>query len=91
MSLDGVWPEWQVRADGLHISMRFASFDAVQGFISEVMAWAQRNDHHPDVSFGYAQATVTWFSHDACAITERDHRAARATQQLMTTWGATAI
>ena len=91
MSLDGVWPEWQVRADGLHIAMRFANFDAVQGFISEIMAWAQRNDHHPDVSFGYAQATVTWFSHDACAITERDQRAARATQQLMTTWGATAI
>lgn len=91
MSANGVWPEWQVRADGLHIALRFANFDAVHGFVSELMAWAIRNDHHPDVSFGYAQATVTWFSHDAGAITERDHRAARATQQLMTTWGATAI
>ncbi|MEO6697961.1 MAG: 4a-hydroxytetrahydrobiopterin dehydratase [Paraperlucidibaca sp.] len=91
MSGDGVWPEWQVRAEGLHIALRFAHFDAVHGFITELMAWAQRNDHHPEVSFGYAQATVTWFSHDAKAITERDYRGARATQQLMITWGATVV
>jgi 4a-hydroxytetrahydrobiopterin dehydratase len=91
MTHDNVWPEWQVRANGLHIALGFAHFEAVQGFITELMAWAQRDDHHPDVSFGYAQATVTWFSHDAGAITERDYRAARATQQLMTTWGASVV
>lgn len=87
--MNTLWSQWQTRDDGLHIAMGFANFDAVQGFVTELMAWAQRNDHHPEVSFGYAQATVCWFSHDAGAITERDQRAARATQQLMTTWGAT--
>ena len=89
MSAAVLWPQWQTRSDGLCIAMRFANFDGVHGFIAELMAWAQRNDHHPEVGFGYAQATVCWFSHDAGAITERDQRAARATQQLMTTWGAT--
>ncbi len=74
---------WQETPAGLKAQWHFADYAAVCTAVQSLMALAVRLDHHPLVSFDFRSVTVTWWTHDAQAITPRDHQAAAETDSLM--------
>ncbi len=77
--------DWSIDAAATSISRRFA-FDtfaaAVQ--LANLAAWlAEKQNHHPDVTFGWGYCTITYTSHDADGLSERDFVAAATVDALV--------
>lgn len=75
---------WKMSDDGKTISRRFefkGFAKAVQ--MANVAAWlGDRNDHHPDIAFGWGYCTVSFTTHDAGGLTEKDFDCAGKLDQL---------
>ena len=71
-------PGWELRADKLHRTFRFADFSEAFGFMSRAALMAEKLDHHPDWSNVYATVVVDLVTHDADGITSLDVRLAAA-------------
>lgn len=54
-------PDWALLDDARRIerSFKFPGFRAALGFVQEVGELAEREGHHPDISFGWGYATVS--------------------------------
>lgn len=67
-------PEWVLSPDGTSITRRFA----FKGFaraveMANLAAWlGNRQNHHPDIAFGWGYCAVTFTTHDAGGLTESD-------------------
>ena len=72
--LDG----WELRDGKLHRELRFASFAAAFGWMTEVALVAEKLDHHPDWSNVYDRVVVDLSSHDVGGISQRDFDLAAA-------------
>jgi 4a-hydroxytetrahydrobiopterin dehydratase len=72
-------PDWQYDADHGAITRRFRFADFVQafGFMTQIALAAEKHNHHPEWSNVYNSVTMTWTTHDAGGLTERDLRLAR--------------
>ena len=73
-------------ADGQAIKRTYtcSSFMESMAFAGRVAAYAESVDHHPDLLISYKKVTVTWSTHDAGGVTEKDIAAARATDAAFT-------
>jgi 4a-hydroxytetrahydrobiopterin dehydratase len=69
-------------ADGQAISRTYtcASFRASMAFAERIADYAESVDHHPDLVISYKKVTVTWSTHDAGGVTQKDIDAAKATE-----------
>lgn len=72
--LNGVDSEWVLSEDQKVISRKFQfkGFYKTMAFINAVAWLAQKNNHHPDVHFGYNYCTVQYTTHDAGGLTSKD-------------------
>jgi len=54
-------PHWELRdaAKRIERTFRFSNFREALAFVAEVGELAEREGHHPDVSFGWGYATVS--------------------------------
>ena len=54
-------PDWQVteEADRIERSFRFRNFREALGFVQEIGELAEAEGHHPIISFGWGNATVS--------------------------------
>jgi 4a-hydroxytetrahydrobiopterin dehydratase len=54
-------PEWQLRDDATRIerTYRFSNFKEAFAFIRGASELAEKEAHHPDISFGWGYATVS--------------------------------
>lgn len=65
---------WSLSGEGRAITRRFA----FKGFaraveMANLAAWlGNRQDHHPDIAFGWGYCAVTFTTHDAGGITQAD-------------------
>ena len=68
-------------ADGPAISRTFtcSSFLEAMAFAGRIAAYAESVDHHPDLLISYRKVTVTWSTHSAGGVTEKDISGAKAT------------
>ncbi len=66
--------EWQVDEDGKQISraFKFRNYYHTTAFVNAVAWVAHREDHHPDITFGYNQATVVYSTHAIGGLSEND-------------------
>jgi 4a-hydroxytetrahydrobiopterin dehydratase len=63
---------WSLDDNALVKTYRFRNYHETLAFVN-ASAWiSHREDHHPDLTVGYKQCTVTYTSHDAGGLTERD-------------------
>jgi 4a-hydroxytetrahydrobiopterin dehydratase len=76
-------PGWEERDGKLHRELTFADFAEAWGFMTQVAAIAEVHDHHPDWSNSWNTVVIDLVSHDAGAITERDHRLAAAIDAIL--------
>ena len=67
---------------------RLASFPDAIGFVTRVAFDAEAADHHPDLLVSYRNVTVTWSTHSAGGITQKDLDGAAATDRVATRFGA---
>ena len=66
-------PQWSV-ADEHHLqrAYKFPNFDAALAFVNRVGALAEREGHHPDISFGWGYAELTIYTHAIDGLSESD-------------------
>lgn len=79
-------PDWALRDDATRIERRyrFRDFAEAFGFVTRVAALAEAANHHPDVSFGWGYATISWQTHSIGGLHENDFiLAARCDQVLV--------
>jgi 4a-hydroxytetrahydrobiopterin dehydratase len=67
-------PGWTVAADGASLSRRFrtADFAGALAIVDRVAALAEREDHHPDIAFGWGYASFTLSTHSIGGLHEND-------------------
>ena len=66
-------PAWAV-TDEHHLrrAYKFPNFDAALAFVNRVGALAEREGHHPDISFGWGYAELTIYTHAIDGLSESD-------------------
>ena len=65
--------QWQITgSQQITRSFTFDSYYQTQAFVNAVAFIAHRQDHHPDISFGYKTATITFTTHAIGGLSEND-------------------
>ena len=77
--------EWQLVNDGkmLKATFSFKNYYHTTAFVNAVAYIAHREDHHPDISFGYRDATVSWWTHAINGLSENDFICAAKVDRLL--------
>jgi 4a-hydroxytetrahydrobiopterin dehydratase len=65
-------PGWTAVGQALVRQYRFESFPYAIAFVTTLGFDAEARDHHPDLLVSYTRVTVTWTTHSAAGITEKD-------------------
>ncbi len=78
-------PGWDVSLDYKTLSKTFSfkNYYQVMAFINAVAWLAHREDHHPEICFGYNEARITLTTHAANGITLNDLILAAKIDQLL--------
>lgn len=74
--LKGV-PEWSELNGAIQRTFQFPDFAAAMGFVNQVAAAAEQDQHHPDILIRYNKVTLTLSTHDASGITVKDFALAK--------------
>ena len=71
-------PGWACDGKTLRRTVVFADFPAAVAFVSRLVAPAEAQNHHPDISISYNRVTLSLTTHDAGGLTAKDFALARA-------------
>jgi 4a-hydroxytetrahydrobiopterin dehydratase len=63
---------WSRKGDALVRQFTFKGFPDAIAFVTRLAFDAEAADHHPDLLVSYKRVTVTWSTHDAGGVTEKD-------------------
>jgi 4a-hydroxytetrahydrobiopterin dehydratase len=63
---------WALDEGAIQKTFRFADYHQTMAFVNAVAWIAQREDHHPDIAFGYDRCTVRFATHSAGGVTRND-------------------
>ncbi len=75
---------WKEIDGKLQQTFKFKDFSEAFAFMTRVAFLAECQDHHPDWSNEYNKVTINLCTHDkGDAITERDHKLAKAIDELI--------
>jgi 4a-hydroxytetrahydrobiopterin dehydratase len=69
--LEGV-PAWAIEDGTLTRTWRFANYHETMAFVNATAWISHREDHHPDMLFGYNQAKVVYSTHSVGGLSEND-------------------
>jgi len=77
-------PGWALVDEGRGIErgFRFKNFKEAFDFVAKIGALAEIEGHHPDISFGWGQARVTWQTKKIKGLHENDFIMAAKTNEL---------
>ena len=67
-------PDWQLINDGkgIEATFTFKNYYPTVAFVNAVAWIAHREDHHPDIAFGYKTCKVTYWTHAIGGLSEND-------------------
>ncbi|MAS08594.1 4a-hydroxytetrahydrobiopterin dehydratase [Salinisphaera sp.] len=76
---------WTVVNDDtcLEGTFKFKDYYRTQAFVNAVAFIAHREDHHPDISFGYNKATIHLTTHAINALSDNDFICAAKIDRLL--------
>jgi len=63
---------WLLDEGAIQKTFRFADYHRTTAFVNAVAWIAYREDHHPDIAFGYDRCTVRFATDSAGGITAND-------------------
>lgn len=83
--MDQLAGNWSLADDNKSITadFRFPEFYRTMAFINAVAWVANQQDHHPDISFGYNYAKITFTTHAIGGLSENDFICAARIDALM--------
>lgn len=67
---------WNIKNEQLCAEFEFPSFEHTADFVNIVICLAKKQNHHPQVIFGYRQCHVCYTTHSAGGLTMLDFSAA---------------
>jgi len=73
---------WTLDGDAISKQYTFKDFLDAIAFVNRVAPEAERADHHPDILINYKRVTLTYTTHDAGGLTEKDFAGAAAADTL---------
>lgn len=65
-------PGWELAEGRLARTFTFKNYYQTQAFVNAVAWIAHREDHHPDIAFGYKTCTVRYSTHSIGGLSEND-------------------
>lgn len=76
-------PGWSIEGGSIRKTFKTQSYPATMGFVTAVGGVCQRLNHHPDyVLMKYKEAEVSFSTHSAGGITEKDIEAASELEKI---------
>lgn len=76
-------PGWTCDGKALRRTFVFPDFVAAVAFVNRLVAPAEAQNHHPDITLSYNRVTLSLTTHDAGGLTAKDLALARALQPLV--------
>jgi 4a-hydroxytetrahydrobiopterin dehydratase len=71
-------PRWAIENGGLVRKFTFAGFPEAVAFVVRLAFIAEAADHHPDILVNYKRVTLTYVTHSAGGLTDKDFDGAAA-------------
>ena len=65
-------PGWKMKSKQIRRKFEFDSYWAGLGFVNAVAWIAQTENHHPDITLGYKEATITFSTHSVKGLSHND-------------------
>lgn len=67
-------PRWKLTREGkaLHARLEFKNYYHTTAFVNAAIYIAHREDHHPDIRFGYKTCEIEWWTHAVDGLSEND-------------------
>jgi 4a-hydroxytetrahydrobiopterin dehydratase len=81
-------PGWKLDGNAIKRQFTFAGFPDAVAFIVRLGYTAEAADHHPDLVVNYKRVTVTYSTHSAGGLTEKDFEGAAAATKIAEAMGA---
>jgi 4a-hydroxytetrahydrobiopterin dehydratase len=75
-------PGWKLEGSALVRTYRLPSFADSIAFVTRLAFEAEAHDHHPDMLVSFRNVTVTWSTHSAGGVTEKDVSGARQADRI---------
>ena len=65
---------WRLTREGkaIEATFQFDNYWQTTAFVNAAIWIAHTQDHHPDIAFGYKQATVSYWTHAVDGLSEND-------------------
>jgi 4a-hydroxytetrahydrobiopterin dehydratase len=74
-------PAWALEGGELVRAFAFPDFSKALAFVVRVGLFAERTDHHPEISLGWGKACLRFSTHDPKGLTQLDLAGAEAADQ----------
>ena len=84
----GKLPGWKLEGNAVTRQFTFAGFPDAVGYVVRLAFGAEAADHHPDLLVSYKRVTVTYTTHSAGGLTEKDFDGAAAATAVAAQLGA---
>ena len=82
-------PGWALEGDAIRRKFTFAGFGEAVAFVVRLGFEAEAADHHPDILVNYKRVTLTYSTHSAGGLTDKDFAGAvKATELAQAMGGA---
>jgi 4a-hydroxytetrahydrobiopterin dehydratase len=69
-------PGWQLEGEAIRRQFTFSGFPDAVAFVVRLGFVAEAADHHPDLLINYKRVTVTFSTHSAGGLTDKDFEGA---------------
>jgi 4a-hydroxytetrahydrobiopterin dehydratase len=73
---------WTLDGDAIRKQFTFKDFLEAIAFVNRLAPEAERADHHPNILINYKRVTLTYTTHDAGGLTEKDFEGAAVADTL---------
>jgi 4a-hydroxytetrahydrobiopterin dehydratase len=74
-------PGWARDGNIIRKTFAFAGFPDAVAFVTRLVPGAEAADHHPDLTINYRRVTVSYTTHSAGGLTEKDVAGARVAEE----------
>lgn len=62
---------------------KFKNFSEAMEFVNKVAAIAEKQNHHPDIFISFNKVVLTFVTHEAHEVTEKDYKLASEVNNLV--------
>jgi 4a-hydroxytetrahydrobiopterin dehydratase len=73
---------WTLDGNAIRKQFTLRDFPEAVHFVNQLMPIAEAADHHPDILINYKRVTLTYSTHSAGGLTDKDFTGARAADEV---------